>query len=87
MLQDKLISCHKKLEMKIKSYMGIMMLLVVGVGLVVGRGSMVNRSVVDRSRGVVGSGLMVGGGRGRVVGCGLMVSWESYPCFFHCNFF
>ena len=68
--------------------MGIM-LLMVGVGLVVGRG----RLVVGRGRGVVGSRLMVGGGRGvvgsrlmvgrgrGVIGSGLVISWESCPCY------
>ena len=52
------------------------MLLMVGVGLVVGRGGL----VVGRGRGVVGSRLMVGGGRG-MIGSGLVISWESCPCY------
>ena len=57
------------------SYMGIM-LLMVGSRLVVGGSSMVHGG-----RRVVRSGLVVRGSRGRVVGSGLVVSWESRPYF------
>ena len=61
--------------LRLNSYMGIMFLMV-GSRLVVGRGSMVHGG-----RRVVRSRLVVRGSRGGVVGSGLMVSWESCPCF------